>query len=135
MNRNPDGSVGGVFQGPTTNHKTTFIYYPEEQIHLVCELYDDLTIGSNGEIPPELHMTCPRCDEDLRLPGEKNPKTIRVEYLEKPVLITLANGARVKQVCRVSFDEVLKCGAPAVAGKGLCNFRFTIKDGRMERAK
>jgi len=134
MNRNPDGSVGGVHHGPRAHGKKTWIYYPAEQIHLECELYDDLAIGSNGQIPPELHLVCPRCDADLRLPGDVNPKTIRVEYLDKPLMITLADGSRVPQTCRVSFDEPLRCSAPAVAGKGICNFRFVIKGGRMEKA-
>lgn len=127
------GGFGGMHQGPKVNGKLTYLFYPPEGVHFECELYDDLAIGSHGEIPPELHMICPSCGATLRVPGESG-KGLSVEYFDKPATITANDGTPMRQVCAVYTDEDVLCGSPANNGKGVCGFRFSIKGGVIYKA-
>ena len=122
--RNRDASVGAVHQIAKANGKKTYIRVSRNTV-IECELYDELAIGSNGKIPPELHAKCPSCGNDL---SGFEKKGLRVSYFP-PRRLSLPDGRVVVETCVVSIDGLVRCGHDANNGKGVCGWTARIEDG------
>lgn len=113
--------------------RKVYLWDRKAQVWIESELYDQIAKDSNGKIPPELHITCPWCDTDLRVSGDNSPKDISVEYLDRPRKLRMPEGEIVEQTCLVTVHERVKCSAPSAAGKGLCAWGGYIKENRIYR--
>jgi hypothetical protein len=96
-----------------------------------ADLYDDLWRRSKGQVPLELDISCPRCGQVSRIPGDL--KTIRIERLEKPRQFVGPTGELHVQTFRITIHEVMTCDHPAEAGKGICGLRFRVTDNVVHR--
>lgn len=98
----------------------------------VAHLHHDAHEQSHGKIPPELELRCPWCDELLKA-GEKKtvtyymlPEARRVPHPE--------TGETIVQTHVVSVEEDMRCPHPSKSGKGICGFRFVIRENVLSKA-
>jgi hypothetical protein len=89
-----------------------------------ADLYDDGWKKSNGQIPLELDISCPRCGQTNRIPGDR--KTLHLRRLEKPRQFVGPTGEMHVQTCVITVHEVMTCDQPV--GKTICGLRFKITD-------
>jgi len=131
--RTRKGAVGSV-RTARVKQRRVFLLLKDGGGYIEADLRDELFRKSNGEIPPELQITCPFCNGDLHIDGTK--KTIRVRYLDPPRRLVMPdNGEPVKQTAEVTVDEVCECSYPAVGGKGKCPWKMVIRDNVISRIK
>lgn len=100
-------------------------------IIIFADLFDKLYRESKGQVPAELVVVCPRCNQPLRVNGEA--KEISVEYLERPRKVTLSDGKVVNWTKIVTVNKPLTCTRPAWSGKASCGLTFKITDGYVHR--
>jgi hypothetical protein len=96
-----------------------------------ADLYDDLWKRSNGQVPLELDISCPRCGHVSRIPGDH--KTIKIERMEKPKQFVGPTGELHVQTIRITISETMTCDHPSQAGKGICGLRFRVTDNVVHR--
>jgi hypothetical protein len=116
--------------------RKVYIWAKNDQVWLECELYDRPAIDSNGQIPPELHIICPKCGGDSICPPSRDPKkkTVRIEYLGRPRKLEMPdNGEVVWQTALVTIEEEIRCGHPAPNGKGICGWAVKVTDSVASR--
>lgn len=110
--------------------KKVYLLGPGKHDAIECDLYDELAIGSRGQIPPELILACPRCDSALRVDGTRHH--IDVVYLDPPRRLVMPdNGQVVAQPALITIEGLVQCRGPAPAGKGLCGWRAYVREGRI----
>ncbi len=96
--------------------------------HLHHDGYD----RSQGKIPCELELHCPWCDELLKA-GEK--KTVSYYTLPQAVHVPHPEtGGTLVQTHVVSVEESMKCPHPSKDGKGICGFRFVVRENVISKA-
>lgn len=103
--------------------------FVSKETWIEADLYDEMYRASNGKVPAELVIACPRCDGALRINGAKFH--IEIHYLDKPRQLTMPDGEVVEQTAVVSVEGTRKCSHPAVTGKGMCGREFTIRENRV----
>lgn len=101
----------------------------EDERWIEADLFDELAIGSQGKIQPELHIACPRCNGALRVDGHEF--RIDVRYLDPPRVLTMPDGERVTQTAVISVEGFRRCPNDAAAGKGLCGWGAVIRENRV----
>jgi hypothetical protein len=119
----------GIAHKKEVDSRKTYIWIKgADGIVIEADLHDSLCKGSDGKIPPDLLIMCPRCNRELNIPGNK--KTIHIEEIE-PRWTPLADGSVVKETCRITVDQPITCSYEQ--GKGICGWRAKITHGVASR--
>lgn len=131
--RNAAGAVAGVHTTRVPQRRV-FLRLYEGGGFIEADLRDSLFRESNGQIPPEVQITCPFCGGDLHIDGTK--KSIRIRYLEHPVRLVMPdNGEVVWNDAEITVDELCECSYPSAGGKGKCIWKMTIRDNVVSRVR
>lgn len=108
-----------------------YLWVSKDQV-IEADLFDSLYKESKGKIAPELHITCPRCNGDIRVDGHSYE--IEIEYLDKPRRLVLPDGGIAHQHVVISVEGVRRCPHDDQTGKGICGYTFVIRRNKVHRS-
>lgn len=138
--RLPNGGIGGMQTIAKVPARPVYLFGRGGDIQGViidADLHDHLYQQTRGgrtkagiEVPPDLEILCPRCQEWLHIDGHK--KRIKVFYLSQPKRFAHPmDGELCVQTAVVSIEEPLSCPQPV--GKGICGIRFKLTENVLHR--